>query len=183
MPLRGAKTAPIFASDPRSVRRFFSDFETVAALAGLASDRAMKDWTQYYVSIEVADLFDSIPEFNDASTFSDFKTAVTSLYPGADQDRTYSSSDLETLIATTRTISPIALDQFAAYHREFLAISGFLIKRNRYSALQQKSDFPRGIPNTLWDRISARLQVMKPDVTPGDSYDVSDVNSAAQFAL
>ncbi|KAI0037715.1 hypothetical protein FA95DRAFT_1506625, partial [Auriscalpium vulgare] len=185
MPLRGARTVPIFDPDlPKEMGRFFADLAALLALANITGDRQKKDWTKRYVPIEVADLFDAIPEFSDArSTFEDFQKAVTKLYPGADEDQSYSTFDLATLISTAQSNSATTIEIFAAYHRTFLVISSFLIRKNRYSALQQKCDFPLGIPNALLDRVRTRLQIRKPDIMPEDSYEVSDVYSAVQFVL
>ncbi|KAI0362840.1 hypothetical protein BV20DRAFT_959475, partial [Pilatotrama ljubarskyi] len=97
MPARGHTTAPTFdPSQPRTLRRFFQDIETLFERSGVETDPARKSWVVRYLPIDVSDLCESLPEYaNEDKTYEDFKKAVIALYPGAGEDRKFAVADVE----------------------------------------------------------------------------------------
>ncbi|KZS99347.1 uncharacterized protein LAESUDRAFT_610212, partial [Laetiporus sulphureus 93-53] len=69
------------------------------------------------------------------------------------------------------------------YHREFLAITSFLIDKTRISKSECNRAFVRGFPPELWNQISQLLQLKQPDHYPDDPYSVNDIYEAAKFML
>ena len=102
MPARGHRTAPTFDPlKPREIKRFFSELKFHFDAANVTDDTEKKNHTTRYVNCDVADLWELLPAFSDASkTYSDFKTAVFKLYPAADEEYKYTIADLDFLIAT-----------------------------------------------------------------------------------
>ncbi|KAI9060949.1 hypothetical protein FKP32DRAFT_1576974, partial [Trametes sanguinea] len=185
MPARGHTTAPTFdPAQPRTLRRFFQDIETLFERSGIDADEARKSWVVRYLPIDVADLCESLPEFSDdAKTYDDFKAAVIALYPGAGEDRKFSVADVESLVAK-RAASPItSISELSAYYREFFTMTSYLMKHKRLSESEQSRLFVRGIAPPLWDQVSQRLQLKLPDHYPDDPYKLEQVYDAAKFVL
>ncbi|KAI0039756.1 hypothetical protein FA95DRAFT_1550402 [Auriscalpium vulgare] len=184
MPARKSRTAPVFDPEkPREIRRYWEDLEPALAQAGITGNQEKKHWSKFYVPSAEADMFDSMPEFTGNGTYEDFKTAVGKLYPGAEEDRAYTLADLESLVLKTRIKKELTLDNFAVFHRKYLTISGFLVRKGRLSTMQQNREFSRGIPDRIWLSLNPRLQIKKPDVEPGEAYEIADVHQAGKFVL
>ncbi|KZT11281.1 uncharacterized protein LAESUDRAFT_754947 [Laetiporus sulphureus 93-53] len=165
MPFRGDRAAPTF--DPErlcTLLRFFDDLEILFARCNITDETERKHWVCRYLTIDVADLVESLEEYSDVQhTFQDLKVAVQRLYPGTDMERN--------------------IAELGAYHREFLAITTFLIGKHRILESERNRAFARGFPPDLWSRISQRLQLKQPDHYPDDSYDVNEIYEAAKFVL
>ncbi|ETW82042.1 hypothetical protein HETIRDRAFT_101423 [Heterobasidion irregulare TC 32-1] len=69
------------------------------------------------------------------------------------------------------------------YYRQFLAITSFLLSKDRISTAEQGRAFTRGFQPELWGRISQRLQLKFPDHFPDDPYQLQDIHNAARFIL
>jgi hypothetical protein len=52
------------------------------ALAQVIDNMEKKKHAYWYVDIDTANLWESIPEFDVANTFEEFKSAIHKLYPG-----------------------------------------------------------------------------------------------------
>ncbi|KAI0038653.1 hypothetical protein FA95DRAFT_1505255 [Auriscalpium vulgare] len=184
MPARKLRTAPVFDPEkPREIRRYWEDLEPALAQAGITGNREKKDWSKLYVPSAEAGMFDSMPEFTGNGTYEEFKTVVGKLYLGAEEDQAYTLADLESLVLKTRNKKELTLDDFAVFHREYLTISGFLVRKGRLSTMQQNREFSRGIPDRIWLSLNPRLQIKKPDVEPGEAYKIADVYQAGKFVL
>jgi hypothetical protein len=51
-----------------------------------------------YVNIDTADLWESIPEFDVAQNFEEFKLAVHKLYPGSESECKWTIADMDKLV-------------------------------------------------------------------------------------
>ena len=185
MPARGHPTAPIFdPSQPRTLRRYFADLELLFGACQITDDLEKKRFAAHYFDFETSELVASQPEFIDASkSFEDLKVALRRLYPGAEDDRKYSLSDLAALIQQWQQRGISNLADLGSYYRDFLTITRFLISKNRLSQLQQNFEFIRAFSEVIWTPIAARLQVKSPDHHPDDPYPISEVFEAASWIL
>ncbi|OSD04852.1 hypothetical protein PYCCODRAFT_1363312, partial [Trametes coccinea BRFM310] len=177
--------APYFdPNNPRTLRRFFQDLEALFERSGVESDAQKKQWVLRYFSIDVADLCENLPECADETkTYDDFKRAIIALYPGADDSRKYSLTDVENLVAR-RASAPIATAaELSSYYRDFYAMTSYLISQNRLSTSEQSRLFVRGIAQPLWGQVSQRLQLKLPDHYPKDPYKLDDVYNTTKFVL
>ncbi|CDO74316.1 hypothetical protein BN946_scf184449.g1, partial [Trametes cinnabarina] len=185
MPARGHATAPTFDPEqPRTLRRFFQDLETLFERSGVEADRQKKEWVVRYLPIDVAELCESLPEYYaDDKSYNDFRQAIIALYPGASDERKYSVADVENLVARRAKSSIANISELSAYYREFFAMTSYLIRQGRLSAAEQSRLFVRGIAPPLWEQVSRRLQLKLPDHYPDDPYTLEQVYDAAKFVL
>ncbi len=156
MPPRGDRTAPTFdPSKPRELKRFFSELQYHFDAANVTDETEKKNHATRYLNFDVAELWESLPSFSDASqTYDNLRAAVFELYPAADDEYRYTISDLESLIADRQRLDITSLTDLADYHARFLAITNFLISKHRLSQIEQKRFYPRGFPPALWNKVA-----------------------------
>ena len=184
MPARGHATAPDFdPTQPRTLRRFFQDIETLFERCGIVEDQSRKQWVVRYMPIDVADLCETLATFSPGKTYEDFRTEIKSLYPGAEDERKYTIADVKNLVAR-HAANPIRnITELSSYYREFFTITSYLIKQKRLSESEQSRLFVEGITQPLWDQVQLRLQIKLTDHYPDDPYPMNDVYEAAKFVL
>jgi hypothetical protein len=85
MPPRGHSFAPKFTPDvPRELQRYFKELELLFGPAQVVDNTEKKKHTCRYIHINMADLWEAIPEFDVTKTFDEFKSAIFTLYLGSD---------------------------------------------------------------------------------------------------
>ncbi len=185
MPPRGDRTAPTFdPSKPRELKRFFSELQYNFDAANVTDDTEKKNHATRYVDFDVADIWESLDSFSDASqTYDNFRAAVFELYPAADDEYRYTTADLDFLITDRQRLDITSLTDLAEYHAHFLAITNFLISKHRLSQIEQQRAYIRGFPSALWSKVAHRLQLKFIDHFPDDPYPITDVYAAARFVL
>ncbi|KAI0372512.1 hypothetical protein BV20DRAFT_908927, partial [Pilatotrama ljubarskyi] len=171
-------------SQPRTLRRFFQDIETLFEWSGVEMDPARKSWVVRYLPIDVSDLCESLPEYaNEDKMYEDFKKAVIALYPGAGEDRKFAVADVENLVAKRAAVPIANISELSAYYRDFFSMTLYLMKHNRLSESEQSRLFVRGIAPPLRDQVSQRLQLKLPDHYPDDPYKLEEIYDTAKFVL
>ena len=185
MPSRGDRSAPKFdPKQPRELRRYFDDLDFAFGRAAVTTDEAKKQHTCRYVDVDTSELWETLEEYTDAAkTYDEFKEAVYALYPGSEEERKWSVADMDQLVGERSRIGILLLSDLGEYHRQFLAITTFLIGKGRLSTAEQSRAFVRGFPPDLWQTISQRLQLKYPDHFPDDPYPLIDIHQAARYAL
>ena len=185
MPPRGHRTAPTFdPGKPRELKRFFSELNFHFDAANVTDDTEKKSHATRYVDFDVAEIWESLPSFSDASQpYNDFQNAVFELYPAADNEYRYTIADLDFLIADRQRLDITSLADLAAYHALFLAITKFLISKHRLSQIEQQRAYLRGFPPALWSKVAHRLQMKFIAHLPDDPYPITDLYAAAHFVL
>ncbi len=185
MPARGDRSAPTFDhTKPRELKRFFVDIEYLFKAIPAMPEEEKKEHATRYVSIEVADIWETLPEYSDITkSFDDFKKAIQSLYPASDEDYKYTLADMDILIGNRQRLGVHSLADLADYHAQFLAITQFLITKKRLSEIEQKHAYVRGFPPSIWSKVSQRLQLKFLDHLPDEPYPIQDVQAAARFVL
>ena len=103
MPSRGDRAAPTFdPAQSRSLRRYFEDLERLFTRSQIVDDADKKLYACSYVPIDVADMWEMLPEYSDVQkTYDQFKEAVIKLYPGSDIGQLWTRADLFTLVIHT----------------------------------------------------------------------------------
>ncbi|KAI0946364.1 hypothetical protein AcW1_009840 [Taiwanofungus camphoratus] len=185
MPPQGDRTSPTFDPDqPRTIQRYFQDLESLFVRCQIADEATKKHWTTRYPLIDVSDLWESLSEcFDVTKTYEDFKKEIRSLYPGTEDNRMWSMSDLDQLIGECARIGINNAADLGSFYREFYAITKYLISKNRLSTIEQSHAFARAFQPSLWARVSTRLQLKFPDHLPDDPYTLDQLHSAAKFVL
>ena len=144
----------------------------------------MKKHALRFTDCDTAELWEILPEFADtAKTYQDFVDAVYKLYPGSDLERRWAIADMDKLVGETSQVGILSLADLGRYHREFMAITTFLIAKNRISPAKQSRAFACGFPPELWNRVAHRLQLKLPDHFPDDPYTLEEIHDAARFVL
>jgi hypothetical protein len=185
MPARGHTTAPKFeGNNPRELQRYFDELDYLFATCTITGEVDRKKYAVRYLDIDTEDVWKQLPEYSSVfSTYNGFKAAVLKLYPGADGDRKWTLTDLDTLIGEWTRIGFRNKEDLGDYHRKFLVISGFLKSKNRMSDNEIKRTFVRGFPIELWLKVLARLQIKYPAHHPDDPWGVDEVFEAGEFVL
>jgi hypothetical protein len=184
MPARGHSTAPKFdATQPRELRRYFNELEMLFDTCDITDDQARKRHACRYVDIDSAELWESLPEFSPPATWTEFRIVVHKLYPGSEDDRKWSISDMDKLVGEQLRIGIFDANDLGLFYRSFYNITQFLRNKNRISEAEQSRAFVRGFQPPLWSRIARRLELKLPDHYPDDPYELSDIHEAAKFVL
>ncbi|KAJ3473004.1 hypothetical protein NLI96_g13170 [Meripilus lineatus] len=125
-----------------------------------------------------------LEEYKEATkTFEDFKKKVIDLYPSCSADRKFTNDDLDRLIGQAIRNPIKDLDGLSTFYREYLKITTFMRDKNRLGEAEQSRTFKRGLPEALWNRIDARLQIKYPDHNRENHYPLDDIYNAAKFVL
>jgi hypothetical protein len=185
MPGRSHSSAPKFdPAVPRELRRYFNDLELLFTHCSITTDEAKKLHTTRYTDYDTAEQWELLTEYTDATkSYQDFKNAVSALYHGADPDRKWLVSDVETLIAKTNASGIYDLDDLGNYYRKYLAITTFLCSKNRLSETERCRKFVLGFQDELWEKIKKRLELKHPDQHPDDPYTLINIEAAAKYVL
>ena len=183
MPPRKHRTAPSFDStDPYALHQYFQDLLCLFEACGVSSDFERKKFAVGYLPIAEADVWTSLPEFDDPQTsFKEFQVAIFALYPETSSDRLYSFVELQKLVSNTFRAQLSSLESLATFHCQFLAHSSFLLRNNRLSPREQSQMFLEAIPSDFRSKIDARLQLKFPDHYIDDVHPLSRVFEAAKF--
>ena len=144
----------------------------------------MKKHDLRFADCNTAELWEILPEFADMTkTYQDFVDAVYKLYPGSDLERRWAIADMDKLVGETSQVGILSLADLGRYHREFMAITTFLIVKNCILPAEQSCVFAHGFPPELWNRIAHRLQLKLPDHFPDNPYTLEEIHDAARFVL
>ncbi|PBK85836.1 hypothetical protein ARMGADRAFT_879162, partial [Armillaria gallica] len=185
MPFRKEKSAPIISDEANPGRELFhyiTDLEQLFTCHCVTTDDEKKKWFIYYPGIDIAEFWESLPEYSSGQMYTEFKAAVTKHYPDADPDRKYDRQDLDRIIGQYAS-EVDSLAELAAYYRDFYPKAKHLVAKNCLSIHETGCLFSKGFTLHIWDSIIHRLQIKLTDHHPADPYDVSDIHSATQFIL
>ena len=139
MPTRGDHGSPQFDPErPRELRRFFEDLKFHFARSQVVDEEEMKQHALWFVDCDTAELWEILPEFaNATASYQKFVDAVYKLYLGSDAKRRWSIKDMEKLVGEASRVGILSLADLGKYHREFIAMTTFLIAKNRISTAEQ----------------------------------------------
>ena len=183
--MRREELAPPFdRSKPREFPQYFDDLEALFTRANVTDDAEKKKWVLRYLDFETEQLWEALPEFdNTLSTYDNFKYAILGFYPEAYGDFIYSINDLEALITDYQQQEILSLEELLEFHRRFLTISNWLIKKRQLTKLEQQRAYIRSFEPAIFNSINKRLQLKNPDHHPGVPYPIEDVLNAAHFII
>jgi hypothetical protein len=184
MPACSHSTAPKFdPTQPCELRRYFDELDMLFATCGITDSDQMKRHACRYLDIDSAELWESVPKFATGVSFNNFRTAIHKLYPGSENDRKWSISDMDKLIGEQLRVSIFNASDLGMYYRSFYNITQFLRTKNRISDAEQSRAFIRGFQPGLWTRIECRLELKLLDHYPDDPYNLEEIHEAAKFML
>ncbi|KAH9849720.1 hypothetical protein C2E23DRAFT_736744 [Lenzites betulinus] len=185
MPARGHATAPTFdSSEPRNLRRFFQDLETLFEIAGITDPNVQKKWVTRYVPISESEFYEEMEEYKDQTkTFEEFRAAIYASHPGASETRKFSNAEVDKLVESRRKAPITTSSELGDFYRPFYAMTSYLIQHNKMSTFEQSRLFFSGLCNPLHDQVAQRLQLKDPDHHPDEAYELAKVYEAAKFIL
>jgi hypothetical protein len=183
MPLRGERSAPIFdQKQPNDLGRYFKQLEILFARCAINVDADMKEYASSYVTSEVADSWEAIPEFSDAAkTFVQFRDRLFEIYNQV--SLRYILADVDRLIGERQRLGIRTLQDLSEFHLRFNAISGYLIANQLLSSREQSQCYLRVFDESLQSRIVMRLQIKLPNHHPSLPYTIDEVYDAAKWVL
>jgi hypothetical protein len=184
MPAHGHSTAPKFdPTKPCELRWFFDELELLFAACNMTDLDLMKKHACIYVDIDSAELWESLPQNATGVSFGEFRKAIHKLYPGSEDDRKWTISDMDKVVGEQLHIGIFDANDLGMYYRSFFNITHFLHTKNRISEAEQSRAFVRGFQPALWTHIARRLELKHPDHYPDDPYPLDDMHEAARFVL
>ncbi|KAJ3565953.1 hypothetical protein NP233_g7310 [Leucocoprinus birnbaumii] len=181
MPGRHDRSAPHFDGHPLSLKRFFDEIDYLGDSRGLLPSEKIQH-TLRYLDYHEYETWKSRPSAQGLD-WEAFKKEITSLYPGADEDRRYTLVDLE-LLADKQARQPMrSRYQFGEYYRQFVTISDWLVARNEISLRERNNIFLSGFDTEFRERLTSRLRLKNPDHPLHQAWRLEDVADAARFFL
>ena len=170
MPSYRHHTTPKFSEDqPRELRRFFEELANLFGPANITPEADKKAQTVCYVEVDTVDMWKSLPEYSDPNfTYEDWKKKVVSLYPGTNEEKRWTITDMDKLIGEHARMGIYMIRDFEAYYHTFYMISMFLVQKNRMSQAEQSRLFIKGLSTDLWHKIFTRLCIKEPDHDPNN---------------
>jgi hypothetical protein len=181
MPARGHPTAPAFDGNPLNLRHFLEEIQLLADDAGLDEAGRIRHALRY-ASLSDNELWSGLASAQ-GNNWADFKTAVTNLYPGADDDRRYGPSDLSRLASRYASYGIQSRAELGEYYREFIRVADYLVRKGRLSDRERNIAYQNGFQPDLRARIQARLQYTQVDHFHDDPYDYNLFHRCAHFLL
>jgi hypothetical protein len=179
MPARGHPTAPSFDGNPLNLKHFLDEVNLLAEDAGLDGAGRIKHALRF-ASLSDNELWSGLTAAA-GNGWEDFKTAVTTLYPGADDDRRYSPGDLTRLTERYASYGIQSRAELGEYYREFIRIADYLIRKTRLSDRERNIAYQSGFQEDLRTRIQTRLRYMHPDHFHDDPYNYTVFHEPAFF--
>ena len=137
----------------------------------MAGEAKMKKHALRFVDCDTMELWEILPEFANASApYQDFVNAVYKLYPGSDDEQHWLIADMDKLVGEILRVGILSLADLGKYHREFIAITMFLIAKSCISTAEQSRVFTCSFPLELWGWVCHCLQLKFLDHFPDDPY-------------
>ena len=134
MPARGHLTALKFdPTQPRELCRYFDELDMLFTACSITDSDQMKRHACHYLDIDSAELWESVSKFTTGVSFNTFRTAIHKLYPGSENDRKWSISDMDKLVGEQLRIGIFDVSDLGMYYRSFYNITQFLHTKNRIS--------------------------------------------------
>jgi hypothetical protein len=184
MPARGQSTTPKFnPSQPRGLCRYFAELATLFLTCNINTHAVKKMYACRYLDVDSAELWETLPQYQEPHTYSAFETAVFLLYPGSEEDNKWSIADMDKLIGEQLCLGILNTTDLGVYYHSFYAITQFLKTQGRLSNHEQSRAFLRGFQADLRQRVAQRLELKHPDHYPDDHYDLTVIHAAAKFVL
>ena len=115
----------------------------------------MKQHALQFIDCNIMELWEILPEFADtAASYQQFVNAVYKLYLGLDAKRHWLIGDMEKLVGEASRVGISSLADLGKYHREFIAMTTFLIAKNCISTAEQSRAFTCGFSQKLWTKVA-----------------------------
>ncbi|KAG1735828.1 hypothetical protein EDB19DRAFT_1638252 [Suillus lakei] len=183
LPSRRNKNAPEkFKGKYNEVKRFLRHYERLCHQHQITVPQELCENVTLYCSSHITRLIEILPSYRNHDWIQ-LKADFLSFFD-ADQDaKRYKVRSLVTFVSKCRSTSIRSLSDWKKYTREFIAIGGWLLAKNKISSNDYATYFWKGIPQSLCIKIESRLLAPMPlrDMTTPFSFD--EVSQAAEKIL
>ena len=183
MSFHGECTAPIFdPAQPNTLRQYFAQLEALFARCQVASELEKKEYATSYLSWNVAEGWEALPQYTDASeTYANFKDRLFDLYNQSDLRYTY--GDLTQFISNQSRLNIQSLQSLSEFHLRFIAISTHLLNLGIISKREQSQMYLQVFDLFLRSKIELRLQIQFPEHPAAHPHPIDAILEAAQWIL
>ncbi|KAG2045889.1 hypothetical protein BDR06DRAFT_865241, partial [Suillus hirtellus] len=183
LPLPGGKHAPAkFKGKYNQVKKFIRHYERLCDQLLITTNQEMCENVTLYCSSRITRLIEILPSYR-RNNWADLKADFISLFDADRDAKRYKVRSLVTFVNKHRSVSIRTLSDWKKYIRDFVAIGGWLLAKNKISSNDHATYFWKGIPRTLRSRIETRLLATTPlrDMTTPFTFD--EVSQAADKIL
>jgi hypothetical protein len=133
----GHGSTPKFTPDvPRELQRYFKELELLFGPAQVVDDTEKTKHTCRYIDIDMADLWEAIPEFNITKPFDKFKSTIFKLYPGSESKYKWTIADMDKLVEQLQ-MSILDISDLGNYYQVFYTITKSSLTKNQISEAEQ----------------------------------------------
>ena len=123
---------------PHKLCRFFEDLKFQFVRSHVVDEEEMKQHALRFIYCDTAELWEILPKFaNVAASYQQFVDTVYKLYLGSDDERHWLTGDMEKLVGEASRVGISSLANLGNYHREFIAMTTFLITKNHIFAAEE----------------------------------------------
>ena len=137
------------------LHRFFNDLNFQFMQLEVVDEAEIKGHALQFVDYNTVELWEILPEFsNMTAPYQKFVDTVCQLYPGSDVEQHWLIVDMDRLVEETLRTGISSLTNLGKYHRDFIAITRFLITKNHLTAPEQSCTFTDGFLPELWSQVS-----------------------------
>ena len=176
----GTKSAPRrFKGEYDYIATFIRRYEQLSASYNATSSAEKCERIIDYVSRKVERFIESRPSFINKN-WALLKADLMNLYDAERKESRYMSKDLQRIGKKWRKRPIRNLETWKKYQREFLTVSGWLLKKKKITEAEEAAAFWNGIPRTLRKIIEGRYLAHHPDVDPTEPIEMYDVDKIAK---
>lgn len=147
LPGRHERRAPRWDGSPRSMDEFLDEFEELCQDLGVPQERWIDAVARYAPNADIRSMWKALAaSMPVTSTWPNYRKVLIGNTPGAGEDRRYTKSDLDELIATFRAKPMRTRLAFNEYWQRFYVILEYLFIKGRLSTEERSRKFIAGLP-------------------------------------
>jgi len=183
MPVFGERIAPTFdPAHPNELPRFFARLETLFDRCSVQNDLEKKTYVTSYVDYELAEYWEALPEFRNASkTYIDLRDRLLDFYH--QRLFKYTVSDLDRIVDDCACIGFSSLQHLSDFHMQFNKVASYLASIGLLSLLEQSQTYLRAFDPVLSSQISIQLQIKHQNHSQTRPYTIDEIYDAAHWVL
>ncbi|KAH6901227.1 hypothetical protein BKA70DRAFT_1114129 [Coprinopsis sp. MPI-PUGE-AT-0042] len=182
MPGCNERQAPTWDGKGATLQQFLRDFEELCEKYSVSKEDYFKNILRYLPSSE-REVWESVKASlgSPKDNWSDFLEEIYELYPGSSDKRRWTENDLEMLTERLSSRSMTSQEQFANYFRQFLAITSFLLSKDRISKREVSRQLLAGLPYNLRVLVRKQLRIQTPLHDEDDPWPTGDIRNTVKI--
>ena len=177
MPMCTEKAAPSFNPDkPRELIRYLQDLEDHFARCAINDLDERRKWALRYVPLDVADLWEGMPDWAKATNWDALKVVMQKRYPASTDTQRFTYQELLRLVRERSRQEITSITEWSEYLNKYLAMTHYLVRHTRLSELEQRRYLLESLSNTLHHEVTAHLRLVNPTRDPEEVEGAHSVN-------